>query len=512
MMPNTDHQKLLYFLLCEKQERKREESIKSHLEYMKNTWNNPEPFKIGVHTRAICDRIDRAIEDYTNGKSTYLIITVPPRHGKSDMVSRFLPGRLLGLFPDNEIMLMSYNQPLAIKMSRGAKKVIESEKYKCIFPEIELSKNANASEYWEIENRKGSFLAAGILSGVTGSGYHFGIIDDYCKGRENAESEVQRETAWNVFSNDFFTRKAPVSITIIMATTWHIDDLIGRIKKKMSEDSNFPQFEIINFPAESKDYKTGYLFPERFSDTYYKEARQVLGKYSYSALYMQDPQIKGGNILKTDKINIIQENELPRNLKWCRGWDLASSEKERIKDDPDRTAGVLIARTDEATNIEGLFLTRIYIKDITKGRWEAPQRDRVILQTTARDGDGVVVATESVAGYKDTYTTLKSILKGVRVVKKINTTIDLIARTSPLEAIFEAGNVYLVEGPWNDDFISEVAAFSGKSSKHDDQIAAMVTGFEALYSYTLKISNKTMEMLKNRQQEIIRRDEEAFIF
>lgn len=454
-------------------------ALRKHLRFMQYTWFYPQDFQVGIHTKVVCNRIDRAIVDFLAGKSTCLIITMPPRHGKSDMVTRFFAARLIGLFPWAEIIICQYSSPKALEMSRDIQRIVKSEAYKELFPDIQIARGKSSLEMWEIENHIGKIRAAGIRAGITGGGCHFGILDDYCKNREEAESLVIRNKAWKEFTDSFFTRRAPVSIIIVMATLWHVDDIVGRIIRKMKEEEDFPRFEVIKFPAKSVKYETGYLFPERFSKEYYEEEFALLGSYSAAALMQCNPQVKGGNILKIDKIEIVP-GRMPDGMKLVRAWDLASSEKERIKDDPDYTVGILMARLDRKTMVKDMYLTTIFIYDIIRGRWEAPKRDEIIRQTAWSDGPGVKIAIESVGGYKDAYTTLKQVLQGIRSVVGITTTSDLVVRTSPLEAIFEAGNVYLKEAPWNDEFIQEVGSFSGSSSLHDDQVAAMVTGYEAL--------------------------------
>ena len=83
---------------------------RKHLNFMQMCWQKKSELIIGKHTKAICERIDKAIADYKEGKSTYLIIKVPVRHGKSDIVSRYLPPHFLGMFPDDEIIVCGYGQ------------------------------------------------------------------------------------------------------------------------------------------------------------------------------------------------------------------------------------------------------------------------------------------------------------------------------------------------------------------------------------------------------------------
>lgn len=202
-----------------------------HLEFMNYFWRKKaEPLIIGRHTRAICQRIDQAINDFDNGISTYLLITVPFRHGKSDIVSRYLPAHFIGSHPDCDVMLVTYASSLAQEFSAFSRDIATLPEFKEVFAGGYAK---GTSDSWKVSHGNGIVTASGLTSGITGKGYHLGILDDFCSGRTEAESEAQREKMWQGFTNDFFTRQAPVSITIILATPWHVDDIIGRIKSKM---------------------------------------------------------------------------------------------------------------------------------------------------------------------------------------------------------------------------------------------------------------------------------------
>ena len=285
---------ILLCRLLEKQEQ--EESKRSHLCFMQHTWMKKDsPFFIGFHTRKICERIDRAFEDFRNGQSTYLLINVHHRAGKSDIVSRYLGPHFLGEFPSEEVMQVTYQANLAISFSSFGRNIFRSEKYEKIYPNICLSKETNKKNEWVITDKNnkllgGKLYASGLQSGLTGSGFALGILDDYCSGRAEAESIVQRDNAWEAFTNDFMTRAAPVSIVIVLATIWHWDDISGRIKNEMQQNEYFPKFEILQFPARARDYKGEgtyigkYLFLERFNEKWYDTQYATLGKYSAAAL------------------------------------------------------------------------------------------------------------------------------------------------------------------------------------------------------------------------------------
>lgn len=453
-----------------------------HLRFMQYCWQKETEFIIGRHTEAVCAEIDRAIDRYRKGESSFLLIKVPFRHGKSDIISRYFPPHFLGLFPDDEVLLCTYSAELSNDFSRFARALMRSPEYEQLFPGIELSRESSAVQHWELEAPHiGAFNAVGVGGSMTGRGYACGIVDDYHKNRQEAESSTVRDRVWDSFTNDFLTRRAPVSITIVLATPWHVDDLIGRAERRMKEDPDFPQFTVVSFPAMGDEYESGFLFPERFPPSWYRGQAAALGTYGTASLLQVNPVARAGNILKTDRVQIHDAADIPLGLRWARPWDLASTEKQLVKDDPDYTVGALMAvewRMPPDDADVGELIPHIWIRDVVRGRWAAPERDRFIKQTAMVDGAGVLVGTESVAGYKDTYERMADVLKGLRIVQKVTPPGDLLIRVNPLEPIFEAGHVHLVRGDWNRDFLQEVAEYN--SGAHDDQVAALVTGWEMI--------------------------------
>lgn len=442
-----------------------------HLEFVIHTWSRIEPYIVGRHTRIICDRIDKAIADYREGKSTFLAISVPFRHGKSEILSRALPPHFLGLFPDAQVMLATYAANLAHDMAREARRITRSAQYHQLFPGIDVAEESSAVDHWGVEARAGGMSAVGLGGAMTGRGYSLGLVDDYLKNREEAESATTRQKVWDSFTSDFLTRRAPVSITIVLATRWHTDDPIGRIQKAMKDDPAFPQFEIISMPASSDGsfHPETLLFTELFPPEWYTQQRASLGLYGTASLLQGAPVARGGNLLKISRVKIIEPSAVPDGLLFVRFWDPASTVKDVMKPNPDWTVGEKQA-VRYIKNDEGATVPQLIIADIRRGQWEAPERDRIILQTAKIDGPGVRIGIEAAGGYKDTYTHIKSVLAGVSIVEPIYPATDKLVRASPLEPIFEAGNVLLVHGDWNQAFLDEIGDFP--SGAKDDQVDA----------------------------------------
>lgn len=461
----------------------------SHLQFMKYTWENPnEPYAVGRHTRTICHLIDDAVYDYKNGKSTFLVVKVHPRAGKSEILSQKLTAHFIGAFPDNDVMICCYNSSLAEKNSKLARSVLSNRKYKELYGDVEIE---GGVQQWNIKGHRGIVTASGLISGITGSGYVLGLLDDYMAGRESAESQVIRDKTWEEFTNSFLTRRAPVSITIVLATQWHVDDIIGRIEKKINPDSdqydaNFPNFKIVSFPAINGEgevwvertptekahwehQKWEYLFPERFTDTFYKQQLAALGSYSFSSLYQCNPQIRGGNLFDTSKIKWHDSLEDFPKTRYYRIWDYAHSAKQTQKADPDWTAGTLLT----FTKIEGEW--HMWIQNVVRMRGKSPERDDLVRACTEKDGMNVPIGVENSLDSKDSVNAMQTALLGRRTVIPINISIDKVARAGYIEPIFEAGHVHCLRGSWNLDWLQEVTEFP--SGKHDDQVDNLTAGY-----------------------------------
>lgn len=445
---------------------KRELARRKHVYFMRHVWRKPqEPFIAGLHTKATCDLIDGAMADYREGRSSFLIVKMPFRHGKSDMVSRYLPPHFIGEFPGADVMVVSYGAGLSQGFSRYARTIVQTPEYQELYPDISLDERSTAPNHWRIEApREASVTASGIRSGMVGRGYNLGIVDDYHGSRKEAESLAYRDSVFNAFTNDFLTRRAPVSITVIVASPWHVDDLLGRVEIRQGEDPDFPDFRVVKFPAFDDAYETGTLFPERYGLDWYESQRSALGSYGTASLLQCEPVQRGGNMLKTESVVVHDsEADFPKNLKWMRVWDLAHTEKQRASEDPDWTSGSLIAieRVDRE-------IYRVWLKDVKRARETALKRDEMIIDTAMADGPGVAVVIEASLDALDTVSSIRGRLSGQRMVRATQPSGDKVSRATMVEAAFEAGNVHVLRGPWLPAWIDELQAFP--AGAHDDQV------------------------------------------
>ena len=433
------------------------------LSFIQYTWDKTDSYKVGYHTRIICQKADEAIEKFSKGISSFTIISVCYRHGKSEIVSCKLPVYFLSKFQEKEVITTSSTADKALEFSNECRRLVrDNPRYKELFPNVSLAPDARNLKSWKLSNKIGKSQYFGMQSGVAGYGAHFLIIDDCFKNRDEADSPTTSEKVYQEY-RFLMTRLPDPYMVFIVVTRYNTYDLVARILEDAENDPEYPKIDYVSLPGVSDQYESGYLFPERFSPEWYKNQKAVLvTEYEYSSLVQQEPVIKGGNLFKVDYIKTINQTEIPKNLQEIITIDLASTEKNRKNMDPDYTVclkGGMFYKNGQPN---------MYITDMVRFREKATKRDKLIKDFLLKHG--VKVYMEAVAGYKDSYETMKDALMGVlSIVKMPQLSGDKVIKSSPLEAVIEAGNMYIIAAPWNKYLISEVGAFSpSMNHKHDD--------------------------------------------
>lgn len=242
------------------------------------------------------------LDDVIEGRTTRLLLSMPPRHGKSELASRNLPAYYLGRHPDHEIICACYGDDLASEFGRDVRAVINSPQYRALFPETYLAKDSQAKDRWHT-NKGGGYLSAGIGAGqgtsVTGYGAHLLVIDDPVKSRANAESEAYRKAIKDWYRAVAYTRLQPASAIIVIATRWQEDDLTGWLEQQ--ELVGADHWDKLILPAINESGAA--LWPERFDVDTLKRIRKVVGEYDWASLYEQRPRpVEGSYFTLSDML------------------------------------------------------------------------------------------------------------------------------------------------------------------------------------------------------------------
>ena len=292
------------------------------------------------------------LDGFLAGSIPRLIVEMPPRHGKSEGTSRRLPAFLIGRRPADSTLLCSHTTDMAKEFARDIRQIVESDAYGRLFPGAGIGRGRRERDQaarFDVAGG-GSFKAAGVGTGISGRGYRFGIIDDYCKDREQANSAAHREHVWRWYTSTFHTRQGKDASILITATRWHEDDLIGRIKRKVAAGESEP-FEVLTLPALATDRpcpgdprRPGEALWPAFRDAAFFEQRRRLEPRDFYALDQQDPRAEGGTEWPSDLFPAsIWFDDWPRDE--IEAWVVACDpSKGRSSKHGDYSAMVLLAR------------------------------------------------------------------------------------------------------------------------------------------------------------------------
>ncbi len=277
------------------------------------------------------------LEQVERGELKRLIISVPPRHWKSSLASEKFPAWYLGRNPKNAIILASYALDLSVRFSRSIRDTIVSNpRFGSLFP-IRLRKDSSRADDWALDTAtRSSLRAVGVGGGITGHGANLVIVDDPIADYEAAQSETQRNNLWEWYRQVLRTRLEPNGAIVLIQTRWHEDDLAGRLIQA-EKDEGGERWHVVNIPAQ--DEQGNYLWLARYSAEEYQNIRASVGDYAWRSLYQGEPAQPAGNLIKRDWFEYVQQ--LPIGAKWrVRAWDVAFTEKQTQKHDPDYTASV----------------------------------------------------------------------------------------------------------------------------------------------------------------------------
>lgn len=240
-------------------------------------------FRINWHHQLVADALERV----ERGELTRLMIFLPPRHSKSEMVSVSFPPWVLGRDKNKSIIATSYSDGLASGFGRQARNIVDSPEYQRIF-DTKLAEDSKSKSQWNT-NGRGTYNAVGVGGSVTGKGADILIIDDPIKNRQDAESATIRESIFDWYRSTARTRLSPTGAIILCLTRWHDDDLAGRLLEEDPEG-----WEVISLPAiaeEDEQYRSEgeALWPDQFNLENLKQTKKDVGLYEWSALYQQNP-------------------------------------------------------------------------------------------------------------------------------------------------------------------------------------------------------------------------------
>jgi predicted phage terminase large subunit-like protein len=412
------------------------------------------------------DAVARALEEVEKGNYQFLILVEPPRHGKSEQVSRKLPPWYIGRHPSENVVVSTYSDEFAEDFGEHVRTLMNSPAYKQVFPNVKLVRGSSAKNRLKTSDG-GMLFFVGRGGALTGRGAHLLIGDDLIKDDKEAQSPAIRDQAWNWLTKVAMTRRMGRKLVILTFTRWHADDPIGRLTDP--ENPHYSarlakKIKIINLPAIAEDddplgRKPGEALwpdgPDRF-DLDFLQEQQDLDPLGFASLYQGRPSALDGDMFKRENVRYYSKDELPEVLRKYSASDHAVGLKQ--KNDPSclGTIGV-----DQQNNI--------YFLDVF---WQRAATDRIVEQmlTMAEINKPLLWWAESGHISKSIGPFLRKRMNEREVyinIREVVPSQDKPTRAQSFAARFAMGKVFFPKDAlWTERAINELMGFP--NGLHDD--------------------------------------------
>lgn len=335
-----------------------QDDLVSFVKFMRPVPDDPDNVDLSLYEDAAHHRvIAAALEQVALGKIPRLIITVPPRHGKTTLASHNFPAWVAGKFPDKSLILSTYGEKFAWDFGRQVRDIMQSPQYGQVFPNTRLKDNAQSVDRLEIDGG-GVLFFTGRGSAITGRGGHILLVDDPLKDRKEADSPTIREALWTWYTQVLGTRLMHKSgAIVIIMTRWHEDDLVGRLTDPHNpcySREEARRWKIIDLPAIAGDKdvlgrkKGEALWPERYDLEYLENVRRT-DLRGFQALFQGRPAPEDGAFFRAEYLRTYDRmDQMPprESLRFYAASDHAVS----MEQGRDKTC-LLVAGVDEHDQI-----------------------------------------------------------------------------------------------------------------------------------------------------------------
>lgn len=434
------------------------------------------------HHMAMINRLDKLMGE----KNKRIMIFMPPRHGKSELVSRRFPAFFLGQYPNAQIISTSYSAALASSFCIDTARIMESKEYHDIFPDTLIpntpysrdhpdnSKYKRTTSFFEVIGGKGHLNSSGVGGPITGYGTDLLIIDDPVKNQEEAMSETYRENVFKWYNSTAYTRLEGGANIIICQTRWHKGDLSGKLIEEMGLGGE--QWEIIEFPAIRTAKEVGgdprnegqALWETKYPIDRLEVIKRQVGSQVWSSLYQQSPVIEGGNLIKEADIQYYQT--LPFDINsWREAYLVTSWDLSFKKAGASYVVGVVIAK----------YKMDYYLIDIWRKKAGIVETQTAVKQMADKYRQCRTVLIEDRANGSAILDLLKS---QVPYMVPVLPTTSKDERVVSIQPIFESGHFYLpMNHPMTKVIVDELISFpTGDSDDICDAISQGLNHFMTL--------------------------------
>jgi predicted phage terminase large subunit-like protein len=441
-------------------------------------------YKVGKHHRILADMlmdIERGKEYGPDGEDVEgtgkdrICVNMPPRHGKSQLISIYFPAWFLGRNPDKKVLMVSHTTDLAVDFGRKVRNLIATPEYQAIFPTVQLASDSKSAGRWNT-SAGGEYFACGVGSALAGRGAHLLLVDDPHNEQDIISGNLDVfDKAYEWFTFGARTRLMPGGRIAIVQTRWHLDDLTGRVVRDMAQNELADKYEVVEFPAilevnaEVPDpanrlltiHKTieKPLWPEFFNlDALYR-TKASMPVFQWNAQYQQQPTAEEAAMVKREWWKEWPNEEPPSCEYIIMTLDAAAEKNNRADFTALTTWGVFFHEEENCYCI--ILLNAI------KKRLEFPElKELAMEQYNEWEPDAFIV--EKKSSGTPLYQEMRRSGLMVQEYTPHRGSGDKTARLNSVADIVRSGLVYVPQTRWAEELVEEVAGFPFMS--HDDLV------------------------------------------
>jgi len=444
-------------------------------------------YKVGRHHRLLADllmEIEQGKEYDHEGEVAVetgkdrICVNIPPRHGKSQLVSIYFPAWFLGRNPDKKVMMVSHTTDLAVDFGRKVRNLIGSDHYKEVFPHVKLAIDSKSAGRWNT-SVGGEYYACGIGSSIAGRGAHLLLIDD-----PHSEQDVLSgnfdvfDRAYEWFTFGARTRLMPGGRVAIIQTRWHLDDLTGRVVRDMAQNDQADQYEIVEFPAILEVPNTDIteanpapviekpLWPEFFNLRALNQTKASMPLFQWNAQYQQQPTAEEAALVKREWWNEWKEEEPPTCEYVIMTLDAAAEKHNRADYTALTTWGVFF---NEEAEHGGAY--NIILLNSIKRRLEFPELKALAYEEYEEWNPDAFIVEKKSSG-TPLYQEMRRMGLLVQEFTPHRGTGDKTARLNSVADIVRSGLCWVPQTRWAEEVVEEVAGFPFMSN--DDLVDSTV--------------------------------------
>lgn len=437
-------------------------------------------FEVNWHHALIAEQL----EAVATGAVSKLMVLCPPRHGKTVLCSHHFPAWLLAR-QDEAVVGCAYNSTKAIEEAATVQRIMCSERYRVLFPSVQLPQRSNAQtgqrvgadKFTLLDRPRANYRAVGIGKGLTGFDKTIGLIDDPVKDRVEALSETWRNRVWDWYSSVYKFRDTEVIAgprgirDVLIMTPWHEDDLHGRLLE--NERGQWAELRLSAYLTDETWPLRHPLDPRQPMEALWPKAKRIDQLIElqqkrpdvFQALFQCRPSNAGGSLFRKDHFrNRFRLGELGRHEgHWLIGVDAAfkaeaTSSRVSIQVwciDYEQCRAYLAHSTSRHRTFTET------VNDIRSALKIWPQCTELMIEEKA-NGSAIIDVLRKQVG---------------QIITPYNPKGGKIARAAAVSHFVEALCVWVPDSaPWLEDFFAEVLPFPrGKFNDAADVLSMVLT-------------------------------------